>query len=198
MVFLASHVGNWELMAATGTLIGGVDVMLVTKHLKPEWLHVAIESGRRSCGVDATYEPRTMRDILARLKAGLTVGFVLDQYTGPPVGARVPVFGQPVGTSMALATFVKRSGAAVLPVVNYRVFERGRIHWRVEIRAPLEWEASPDGPEADLAHNTARYAAQVERDILAHPEQWLWIHRRFKGDLAPLRPGEWQEGRARK
>jgi lauroyl/myristoyl acyltransferase len=67
----------------------------------------------------------------------------------------------------------------------------------VEIRAPLEWSPAPEGPDAEAAHNTARYAAQIECDIRAHPEQWLWIHRRFKGDLSPLRPGEWSQGRPR-
>jgi KDO2-lipid IV(A) lauroyltransferase len=191
VLFLASHVGNWEVMAATGCL-GGIDILLVTKHLKPEWLHRAIEAGRLSCGVRATYEPRTLRDVLAELGRGGTVGFVLDQYAGPPVGVRVPVFGIPVSTSTALATLARRTGAVVLPVVNYR--EGGRLV--VDIQAPIQWEADPD-PARELAVNTARYAARIEEHIRAHPEQWLWTHRRFKGDLSPLRPDEWAQGRAR-
>jgi len=193
VIFLASHVGNWEVMAATGGLIGGIDLMLVTKHLKPEWLHQAIEKGRARCGVSATYEPRTLRDVLSQLKRGETVGFVLDQYAGPPIGVRVPVFGTPVGTTTAIATLAKRTGAVVLPVVNYRSRE-GR--WKTVIRPPMDYVAFEDAPR-ELAENTARYAADLERDIYQHPEQWLWIHRRFKGDLSPLREGEWSEGRAR-
>jgi KDO2-lipid IV(A) lauroyltransferase len=120
ILFLSSHVGNWEVMAATGALLARIDVMLVTKHLKPEWLHQAIAEGRKQCGVSATYEPKTLRDVLTHLKANGTVGFVLDQYAGPPIGVRVPFFGIPVGTSTALATLAKRTGAAVLPVVNFR------------------------------------------------------------------------------
>lgn len=193
VLFLASHVGNWEVMAATGGILGGMDLMLVTKHLKPEWLHQAIEKGRARCGVRATYEPRTLKDVLSHLKKNGTVGFVLDQYTGPPVGVRVPVFGVPVGTSTAIATLAKRTGATVLPVVNYRV-PGGR--WKVEIGPPLEWQGSDDAA-LELAQNTARYAATIERDIYAHPDQWLWIHRRFKGELGPMREGEWSEGRSR-
>lgn len=204
VIFLASHVGNWEVMAATGAIHGGMDLMLVTKHLKPEWLHRAIEAGRARCGVTATYEPRTLKDVLSSLKRNGTVGIVLDQYAGPPIGVRVPVFGIPVGTSTAIAALARRTGAAILPVVNYRV-AGGR--WVVDIRPPLAWRAAADeGAEADagagapleLAENTAAYSAYLEADILAHPEQWLWIHRRFKGDLSPLRDGEWAEGRARR
>jgi KDO2-lipid IV(A) lauroyltransferase len=156
-------------------------------------LHQAIEKGRARCGVTATYEPRTLKDVLGRLKKNGTVGFVLDQYTGPPVGVRVPVFGTPVGTSTAIATLAKRTGAVVLPVINYRTPD-GR--WKVIIRPAIEWVASED-PAFELAQNTARYASELEKDIYAHPDQWLWIHRRFKGELGPLREGEWNEGRAR-
>ncbi len=192
VIMLASHVGNWEIMAARGAL-EGIDIMLVTKHLKPEWLHQAVEKGRALCGVRATYEPRTLRDVLSHLKKNGTIGFVLDQYAGPPVGVRVPVFGIPVGTQLAVATLVKRTGAVVLPVVNHRTKD-GRFH--VEICKPLEWEAHPDA-SFELAANTARYAALLETHIGQYPEQWLWIHRRFKGDLSPLKADEWSQGRAR-
>jgi KDO2-lipid IV(A) lauroyltransferase len=195
VIFLSSHVGNWEVMSGIGTLLGGFDLMLVTKHLKPEWLHEAIEEGRRKCSVMGTYEPRTMRDVLSCLKKNGTVGFVLDQYTGPPVGVRVPVFGVPVGTSLALATLVKRTGATVIPVTNCRL-PNGRFC--IYLEPELKWQDMPDQEKTlELATNTAAYSQRVEQHIRAHPGQWLWTHRRFKGDLSPLRDGEWSEGRAR-
>lgn len=193
VVFLSSHVGNWEAMAAAGAL-SGMDLWIVTKHLKPEWIHQKIEASRARCGVHGTYEPRTLRDVLRVLRHGGTVGFVLDQYTGPPVGVRVPYFGVTVGTSLALATVVRRTGAIVLPVVNARMPDGTLV---TEIRAPLEW--LPDAhPDRELAINTARFVECVEKDVRSNPEQWLWTHRRFKGDLSPLRPGEWESGRARR
>ncbi len=192
ILLLASHVGNWEIMAATGAL-NGIDGLLVTKHLKPEWLHRAIEAGRLTCGVKGTYEPRTLRDVLAHLKRNGTVGFVLDQFTGAPVGVRVPFFGVPVGTHTALATLAKRTGAPVLPVVNFRTADGRQI---IEIGKPVPWESHPN-PAEELARNTARYVGIIEADVRAHPDQWLWTHQRFKGDLSPLKPGEWAEGRLR-
>ena len=53
-------------------------------------------------------------------------------------------------------------------------------------------------PMLAVASNTAFYARELEKDIYAYPEQWLWIHRRFKGDRSPLREGEWIQGRARR
>jgi len=184
VLFLSSHVGNWEIMAAAGAA-QGMELLIVTKHLKPEWLHRAIEAGRRRAGVEATYEPRTLKDVLRWLQQGKTVGIVADQYAGPPVGIRVPVFGVPTGTHSAPAMIAKRTGAAVLPVVNYRTPEGG---WVVEVRPALLLE--PEGPE-DLAKQTAAFSRELEKDIRKFPEQWLWIHKRFKGDLSPLREGEW-------
>jgi KDO2-lipid IV(A) lauroyltransferase len=193
VIFVASHVGNWEIMAASGAVLHSIDIMIVTKKLKPAWLHRAIESGRSKVGVQATYEPRTLKDVLRHLSKNGTVGFVMDQYSGPPVGVRVPVFGIPVGTPSAIAMLAKRTGATVLSVVNYRT-EKG--DFVTEIRSPLAWTECED-PRLEVAENTARFAAVLEKDIYAHPGQWLWTHRRFKGDLGPLRPGEWLEGRSR-
>ncbi len=193
VIFLASHVGNWEVMAASGAH-SGFDVLIVTKHLKPEWLHLAFEAGRRHCGVAGTYEPRTFRDVLKHLKSNGTVGIVLDQYAGPPVGVRVPFLGVPVGTQSAVAILAKRTGAVVLPVTSSRC-EDGRFV--CEVRPAVEW-IPDESAEREIAINTARYAQLLERDVLANPEQWLWSHRRFKGDMGPLRPDEWTAGRTRR
>ncbi len=194
LVFLSSHVGNWEVMAASGGLLTHSDLLLVTKHLKPEWVHESIEAGRLQCQIRATYEPKTLRDVLSHLKKNGAVGFVLDQYAGPPVGVRVPLFGIPVGTPLIVATLAKRTGATLLPVENFRK-EDGR--WQVNVKPPLEWKSFSNA-HYELAANTAEYAAVIEKMILAHPEQWLWTHRRFKGDLSPLREAEWNEPRVRK
>ena len=192
VIFLASHVGNWEIMAAIGGL-QGMDPLLVTKHLKPEWLHQAFEKGRSTCEVRGTYEPKTWRDIMRQLKENKTVGIVLDQYAGPPIGVRVPFFGIPVGTSSALAMLARRTGAPVLPVVSY---QNADGKWIVDVRPPLKW-IEAETKELEVAWNTAEYTRIIENDIRRHPEQWLWTHRRFKGDLSDLKDGEWTEGRLR-
>lgn len=192
-IFLSSHVGNWEIMAGSSALVRGMELMLVTKHLKPEWFHQAVERARLKYGVLGAYEPRTLKRVLGHLKAGGTVGIILDQYAGPPVGIRVPVFGVPVSTPSLVAMLARRTGAVVLPVVNYRL-PGGKF--RVEISRPLELQEAAD-PGEELGLNTLNYSKKVESEILAHSDQWLWIHRRFKGDLSPLREGEWRDGRTR-
>ena len=193
VIFLSSHLGNWEIMcAAVGRNIE--QILIVTKVLKPQWLHHMIERGRLRCHVRGTYEPRTMRDILNQLKYKRRVGFVLDQYAGPPIGVRVPFFGVPVGTSNGVATVKRRMNAEVIPAENYRL---SNGTWKVILHPPLTW-ISDENPHRELALNTAHYVSVIEKMIYRTPEQWLWTHRRFKGDLAPLKKGEWEAGRTRK
>ena len=194
VLLVTSHVGSWEVAAAMGAMTRDADVVLVSRNYKPYWMRQAIEDGRKRCGLDSTYEPRTLRDVLARLKRNGTVAIVIDQYMAPPVGVRVPFFGVPVGTQVAIAVLAKRTGAAVLPFRNHRG-DDGRVI--VEAGAALPW-ISHQNPDVELALNTAAYSALVEGQIREHPAQWLWSHRRFKGDISPLRPGEWEEGRQKR
>ena len=192
VLFLSSHLGNWEVMAAAGAL-ASIPLTIVTKQLKPQWLHEAIEAGRLSCGTKATYEPKTLRTILNAIRKKETVGIVLDQYAGHPQGVRVPFLGTPVGTSSGLAVIAKRTEAPVLPVETIRL-DRGRF--RVIIHPPLKWVKDAN-PQRELALNTANYASVIEAFVRRTPEQWLWSHRRFKGDLSPLKEEEWSGVRVR-
>jgi Kdo2-lipid IVA lauroyltransferase/acyltransferase len=188
---LTSHVGNWEILAGAGAQILGLNSLIVTKKLKPAWLHHEVVKARAKIQVKGTYEPRTLRDVLAHLKANGLVGFVLDQYSGPPVSVRVPFFGIPVGTGVALATLVKRTGACVVPA---KIFKTKKGKFLIEFFPELHWK-SDENYSVEIAKNTAYYVSTLEGHIRLHPEQWLWTHKRFKGNLSPLRKGEWQEGR---
>jgi len=192
VIMLSSHVGNWEMMAAGGSIHGSMEPLLVTKHLKPEWFHKSYEKGRAKAEVLGTYEPHTTRAVFKHLKDRKTVGIVLDQYAGPPYGIRVPFFGIPVGTHQAPAVFAKRTGAAVHPVVNF--YDPSIKKRRIVIEPELKW-IPHDEPAVELALNTEAYVKRIEQHVKSYPSEWLWSHRRFKGDLGPLRINEWKEGR---
>jgi Kdo2-lipid IVA lauroyltransferase/acyltransferase len=187
--FLSSHVGHWEIMAAKGAEAKPNQLWLVTKALKPRFFHFFLEKKRRGLGIQATYEPRVMETVAKVLKAGHTVGWVLDQYAGPPISVRVPFFGVCVGTSLGFAMSVRRYKVPVLPVESFRQ-EDGS--WMVRIHphqgpTPLAGRSVKQA----LAEDTAHYTLIVEEMIRRHPEQWLWTHRRFKGDLSPLPASSW-------
>jgi len=193
VILFFSHLGNWEVMTLGVSLkIGGG--LAVTKQLKPQWLHDTIEKSRENCEGQMAYEPRVWKKVISALNKKGTVGFVLDQYVGDPIGVRVPYFGVPVGTNVGVATLVKRSQAVVLPLMNYRTKEGKYV---IEFFPPVDWVKDPH-PQKELALNTANYVSILERQIREHPEQWLWVHRRFKGDLSPLTEADWTEFRDKK
>ena len=177
VLFVSSHLGNWEMMVAAGSL-HGMPLTMVTKHLKPEWLHKKVESSRLSVGVKGAYEPRTLPAIMRALRNKESVGFVMDQYAGPPIGIPVLFFGVKVGTLAAVSTLAQRTGAAIIPVKTFRD-AKGIVHVSVE-------------PEMDLGSileneekATELLAERVEHWVRQYPSQWLWIHRRFKNVVWP-------------
>ena len=183
VLIMTAHLGNWEVLAAHGTSCLKVPVTMVTKRLKPEAVQRIMETERSLLGVKMAFEPKTMQNILRALKAKEIVGFVMDQYTGAPVGARVPFFGVPVGSHTALAAIALRTEAVVVPAIAFR---RGTKYiCRFEKALPLIRE---DDKERSILLNTAQYVRHTEKWVREFPEQWLWIHRRWKGDLSPLPP----------
>lgn len=184
-IFIASHLGNWEIMVAAGA-IQGIPITMITKHLKPEWLHKQIENTRSSVGVKAAYEPRTLPAIMRALRNNEAIGFVMDQYAGPPIGIPVKFFGVEVGTLAAVGTLLSRTNTSVLPVFSYRD-ENGILH--VEIEPELDvgnfLPENEQSNRADIQKTTQFLAAHVESWVRKFPEQWLWTHRRFKNVVWP-------------
>jgi KDO2-lipid IV(A) lauroyltransferase len=177
VLFVSSHLGNWEGMVAAGGL-AGIPLTMVTKHLKPEWLHKKIEASRLSVNVRGAYEPRTLPLIMRALRKKKAVGFVLDQYAGPPIGIPVPFFGVKVGTLAAVSTLAQRTGAAALPAKTFRD-QDGRINVVIEPQLDLSQVINSE------EKTTTVLSARVEGWVREYPAQWLWIHRRFKNVVWP-------------
>ncbi|HVE13711.1 MAG TPA: hypothetical protein VNI01_09990 [Elusimicrobiota bacterium] len=175
VIFASAHMGNWELMVAAGAM-HGMPLTMVTRHLKPEWLHKRIEAARLSVDVRALYQPRTLPGVLKALRRGESVGFVIDQYAPPPMGVPALFFGVAVDTLAAVGPIVERTGAAVVPVSTVR---EGPLV-RTVIEPELELPAPPDaGPVTQVL------AAKVEAWVRERPAHWLWAHRRFKNVVWP-------------
>lgn len=182
---MSAHLGNWEVLTASGPTLFKTPVTMVTKLLKPEWFHRVVSVTRELLGVEMAVEPRTMKAILKALKQKNIVGVVMDQYTGAPVGARVPFFGYPVGSHTFLAVLALRTGAPVVPAISVRK-PNGR--YLIRFDPPME-TIHEENQESAVIRNTAQYVRHTEAWVKEFPLQWMWIHRRWKGDLSPLPPG---------
>jgi KDO2-lipid IV(A) lauroyltransferase len=171
-MFVSAHLANWELMVAMGGL-HGLPLSLVTRHLKPEWLHKRIEAGRLSVGCRGIYQPRTMPAVLKALRRGESVGFAVDQYMHPPMGSPVPFFGTVVDTLTAVGALSLRTGAVIVPVAQRREPD-GLV--RIIIFPALDLGEDLKDP----LRAAGRINGVIEGLIRQNPAQWLWVHRRFK------------------
>ncbi|MDE2290983.1 MAG: lysophospholipid acyltransferase family protein, partial [Elusimicrobia bacterium] len=177
VLFVALHLGWWEMQAASAGL-AGMPLTVVTTVLKPAWLHELFTKRRLSTNVKAALHPGSMPTIMRALRKGECVAFMNDQYAPPPMGLKVPFFGVEVDTLSAVGPLAKRTGAAIVMCTSYRD-EDGVT--RVFLSPPLELGDKLDDPAAA----TAAIAAVVEKNVREHPEQWLWVHRRFKNVTWP-------------
>jgi Kdo2-lipid IVA lauroyltransferase/acyltransferase len=101
----------------------------------------------------------------------------MDTNMTPPQGVFVPFFGIPAYTASGLARVALRTGAAVVP--GFTVWDEQQRKYKICFDPALALVRSGDD-EADVVANTAAFTAVIEKYVRRHPEQWLWVHRRWK------------------
>jgi Kdo2-lipid IVA lauroyltransferase/acyltransferase len=179
VLVLTAHYGNWELLAASHAL-GDVPLSVVVRPLDAPVVDRVVERFRRRSGVELIAKRRALREVLEALRRGRMVGMLLDQNASRAEGVFAPFFGVPASTSKALAVISLRSGAPVLPAFIRRT-EGG--HHRVEVEPPV-----PAPPGGDVADYTAAFNRRIEAAIRRAPEQWFWMHNRWKTRPRAERP----------
>ena len=185
---LTAHLGNWELLAVAHRL-GGIPLSVVVRPLDAAWLDAVADRLRRKTGIELIDKRGALRPVLSALRRGRLVGILLDQNAARREGAFVSFFGRPASTSKSLAVLALRTGTPVVPIFIYR---QGLGRHRVVIHPPLAVDASPDSDsDGAVAELTQRCAAAIEAAIGIAPEQWLWLHNRWRtrppseGRIAP-------------
>lgn len=174
VLVFSGHFGHWELGAlAAGAL--GVPLALVTRPLDNPHLERMLAATRSRSGNLVIYKRRALQEMARALRAGSGVVLLIDQ-DARDRGIFVPFFGRPTSTSRALALLALRSGAPIVPAFTV-LREHGTCE--VFVEPPLEVPRGKDHEE-DVRRITAAATASLERWIRRHPEQWLWMHRRFK------------------
>jgi KDO2-lipid IV(A) lauroyltransferase len=180
ILVLTGHFGNWELASVAAMLQyqryrGRFHV--IRKSLSAGLERLAFGRFRRA-GLKVLPRYDALGAVLRALENNDVAIFILDQHTKirSPRGIGVEFFGKIAGTSRSLALVAGHSGAPVIPATSYRKPD-GRHVLRFE--APLAWIADDD-PTAEQRLNTRRYNEVLERFVLEHPDQWFWMHRRWK------------------
>jgi len=174
---LSGHFGSWELALAAGAA-HSYSLGIVFKEVKSELGQYAIDRIRGSHGVLGIPRRNSIFQILRQLRKNGVIGFVLDQNVTTEEGVFVEFLGRPACTMPGLAVLAQRTGAPVVPVFFHRDADLRRHH--IEFFPEVPWQAIPGNPSEELRVNTARYTAVIEEFVRHHPDQWLWLHKRWK------------------
>ncbi|MDD5556500.1 MAG: lysophospholipid acyltransferase family protein [bacterium] len=174
VIFLISHFGNWEIMAHR-CVAEGFPLASVARPLKNPLIDAEIRRIRTLNGARTLEKKWVAREIIETLSRNGCVAILMDQYAGREAPF-VPFFGRPVSTTPAAALLALKTGAALIPVFNER---RAPGRHRMHVCDPIP--VSPTGDRRrDVAGICARYNRLLEEWVRRHPDQWLWMHRRWR------------------
>jgi Kdo2-lipid IVA lauroyltransferase/acyltransferase len=176
VLIITGHLGAWELSSFYHSMMGH-PMGMVIRRLDNRRLDQFVNGIRCQHGNYVLHKDDFGRGLLKAMHAGGTVGILMDTNMTPPQGVFVEFFGMQACTATGLAHVARKTGAAVLP--GFMVWEpsesRYVLHFGQEIEIP-----HTDDVSADILEGTRRCTAAIERWVRRYPDQWLWIHRRWK------------------
>jgi KDO2-lipid IV(A) lauroyltransferase len=176
VLVLTGHLGAWELSSFYHSL-AGYPMGMVIRRLDNPLVDRTVNRIRCQHGNRVLHKDDFARGLLAAMRAGDTVGILMDTNMTPPQGLFVPFFGVPACTASGLARVALKTGAAVVP--GFLLWEEAERQYVLHFYPELALASTGDA-EADAAANTARFTAVIEDVIRQYPSQWLWMHRRWK------------------
>jgi Kdo2-lipid IVA lauroyltransferase/acyltransferase len=170
VLFATAHLGNWELSAFAHALLTE-PMNVVVRPLDNPLIDSIVETRRALSGNTLLSKRDFARSILHALRANQPVGILVDQNSSAENGAFVPFFGTPACTNLTFAKLAARSGATVIP---------GFAIWNAKERRYVLKFYPPVTITGDAVEDTRRIQNAIEAAIRETPDQWLWIHRRWK------------------
>src|SRR6266550_7439365 len=176
VLFLTAHFGGWELSAFAHSLHGHW-LHVVMRNLDNVYLDRLVQRYRSMHGNATVSKDNFVRGLLAAMKAGEVVGILMDTNMTPPQGVFVDFFGIPACTASGLARIALRTDAAVVP--GFTVWDSKLRKYILRFDPAVELVRTGDD-QSDIVANTAKFTKVIEDYIRRYPDQWLWVHRRWK------------------
>jgi KDO2-lipid IV(A) lauroyltransferase len=176
VLVLTGHLGAWELSSFYHSLMG-MPMGMVIRRLDNPLVDAFVNRIRCLHGNRVIHKDDFARGLIASMRAGETVGILMDTNMTPPQGVFVPFFGVLACTASGMARIAAKTGAAVVP--GFLLWEESEQKYVLHFGEELEVTRTGDA-EQDALANTASFTAAMEQYIRQYPEQWLWLHRRWK------------------
>ncbi len=176
VLFLTAHLGAWELSAFAHSLHGH-PLKIVMRPLDNVYLDRLSRRYRTMHGNSTVDKDDFVRGLLSAMRSGETVGILMDTNMTPPQGVFVDFFGIPACTASGLARIALRTDAAVVP--GFTIWDPVLRKYRLRFD-PAVSLVRTGNDDADAVANTALFTKIIEDYVRHYPDQWLWVHRRWK------------------
>jgi KDO2-lipid IV(A) lauroyltransferase len=176
ILFLTGHFGAWEVGSFAHSLYGH-PIKIVVRDLDNPLVDALVRRYRTLHGNETVDNREFLRGLLSAMRAGETVGILMDTNMTPPQGVFVDYFGVAACTASGLARVARKTEAAVIPA--YTIWDPQLRKYKICFEPPIALTRTDD-PEADAVANTALFTKALEKIARRHPDQWLWVHRRWK------------------
>lgn len=180
VILVTAHYGNWEMMGPR-LAAAGYRVNAVSRTADDPGTEAMIEATRSAGGVHQIPRRRAAREGLAALRRNEILAILLDQNSAEG-GVFVPFFGHPASTATGPAVFALKTGAAILPTFCIR---RGGGKFTIRVHDPVPLPPAATDRASAVGELTAAITAAIERQIREKPEQWCWLHNRWKRQPLP-------------
>lgn len=177
MILLTAHLGNWELMGAL-IMRYGYEGAVVGRRVSYEKFDRVLVDLRKQVGLRTIYQTAPVRESLKVLNQNGILGILADQDVDRFDGIFVPFFGRPAYTLTAPVKLALASGAPLVPMF----LVRSGLRYRLLVEEPIQVEKK-ESREETLQEYTARWSRVIEEKVRAFPDQWVWMHRRWKTKL---------------
>jgi Kdo2-lipid IVA lauroyltransferase/acyltransferase len=176
VLYLTGHIGAWELSSFAHALYG-FPLHYMARPLDNTRVDALVNRYRCLSGNQPIFKNESARTLLKILHDAGTVGILADQNTMPAEGAFVDFFGKSACTTTGIARVALHTDAAVVPGYAYWDGSIGKYKLRFEPAVEL---IRTGDTERDVLVNTQKFAKVLEDIIRKYPEQWVWVHARWK------------------
>ena len=176
VLVLTGHLGAWELSSFYHSLMG-MPMGMVIRRLDNPLVDLFVNRIRCLHGNRVIHKDDFARGLIASMRLGETVGILMDTNMTPPQGVFVPFFGIPACSASGMARVAQKTGAAVVP--GFLLWDERESQYVLRFGEEIA-TVTTGNAEEDSVTNTAIFTSVLERYIREYPDQWLWMHRRWK------------------
>jgi KDO2-lipid IV(A) lauroyltransferase len=176
VLFVTAHMGGWEVGSFAHAIYGN-SMKVVVRPLDNPYLDRLVNGNRTLHGNKTFGKQEFARGLISAMRAGETVGVLMDQNMTPPQGVFVDFFGVSACTASGIARVAMKTGAAVVPA--FTIWDPVLRKYLVHFGPAVQLEHSGDY-EQDVVANTAKFTKVIEEFVRKYPDQWLWVHKRWK------------------